>query len=97
MKNDTDFDSPEDAIAAVEASGATFVIIVSDDQSYPGIVPSLAKALKENNRERVVMVAGAPGEHENDWREAGVDDFISVRTNNYQKNKELLIQAGALS
>ena len=43
-----------------------------------------------------LLVAGAPGENEAAWLAAGVDDFVNVRSNNYELNEQLLKVAGVL-
>ena len=43
-----------------------------------------------------LLVAGAPGDNEAAWRAAGVDDFVNVRSNNYELNEQLLKKAGVL-
>ena len=53
--------------------------------TYPELVPPLAKELKETMPNVTVILAGAPPKDlEPVYREAGVDDFISVRANCYE-------------
>ena len=60
------------------------VVICSTDDTYPELVPPLAKELKETMPNVTVILAGAPSKDlEPVYREAGVDDFISVRANCY--------------
>jgi len=60
---------------AFTASGAPVAVICSSDALYPTVVPELARALKGAGA-RAVALAGRPGEHEREWREAGVDLFV---------------------
>lgn len=92
----TDFDSNEDAVAALTDSPATIAVITSDDVTYGECVESLAKAVKAAKPETILIVAGAPGDKEGIWREAGVDDFVHVRVNNYEMNEKLLKGAGVI-
>ena len=79
LRNDGFADTEEAARAAVE-SGADVAIICSTDETYPDIVPPLARAIKEARPEAIVLLAGAPApEHKEAYVEAGVDDFIHVR------------------
>ncbi|QTX31842.1 acyl-CoA mutase large subunit family protein [Aminithiophilus ramosus] len=79
LRNDGFADTEEAARAAVE-SGADVTIICSTDETYPDIVPPLARAIKEARPEAIVLLAGAPApEHKEAYVEAGVDDFIHVR------------------
>jgi methylmalonyl-CoA mutase len=95
-----DFDTVEDAVAAVEKAqkaNTNILVITSDDKNYAECVVPLAKAIKQTNPDATLIVAGAPGENESAWREAGVDDFVNVRVNNYEMNQQLLKGAGVIS
>ncbi|MBK6683307.1 MAG: hypothetical protein IPG45_02455 [Deltaproteobacteria bacterium] len=56
-------------------SGALVAVIASSDAIYAHEVVPIAQALKASGAQ-VVLVAGRPGEHEDAWREAGVDSFL---------------------
>jgi methylmalonyl-CoA mutase len=43
-----------------------------------------------------LIVAGAPGVNEEKWKAAGVDDFVHVRVNNFELNKQMLTKLGVL-
>jgi methylmalonyl-CoA mutase len=91
-----DFKSQDDALAALAETTATIAVITSDDATYLETVESLAKAIKVAKPGVHLLVAGAPGENEAAWRAAGVDDFVNVRSNNYELNEQLLKIAGVL-
>ena len=91
-----DFPNAEAALKAVSAGKASIAVITSDDATYLETVESLAKAAKEAKRGIILLVAGTPGENEAAWRAAGVDDFVNVRSNNYELNQQLLKGAGVL-
>lgn len=93
----TDFDSIENAVAAVKAATTKIAVITSDDANYAECVVSLAKAIKAVEPETLLLVAGAAGDQEEAWREAGVDDFVNVRVNNYEMNHKLLKGAGVIA
>lgn len=79
------FKTTEEAAAAAKESGADVCVICSTDATYPEIVPELAPKLKEALPKATIYLAGAaPKDLEPVYREAGVDDFISVRANCYQ-------------
>jgi len=81
LKNDGFMTTDEAAEAAVQ-SGALVAIICSTDDTYPELVPPLAKKIKTDKSEMIVMLAGAPApEHEAAYRGAGVEEFIHVRAN----------------
>ncbi len=93
----TDFEGTEDAVAALTASPAGIAVITSDDATYGECVESLAKAIKAAQPGITLLLAGAPGDQEKAWREAGVDDFVNVRVNNYEMNQQLLKGAGVIA
>lgn len=81
LKNDG-FLSVEEAAKAAAESGAFAAIICSTDDTYPELVPPVAKLIKQANPSMNIMLAGAPAaEFEGLYREAGVDEFIHVRAN----------------
>ena len=96
VSNDVDFDDVDSVVKAFAESDARIAVITSTDDTYLEVVPSLAKALKAAQPEAVVAVAGAAGENEAAWKEAGVDEFVNARVNNYEMNKKLLVKAGVL-
>lgn len=92
-----DFADQAAALAALTTSQAVIAVITSDDATYLETVAPLATAIKAAKPGVTLLVAGAPGENEAAWRAAGVDDFVNVRSNNYELNRSLLIQAGVIS
>ena len=79
------FPSVEEAAAAAKESGADAVVICSTDATYPEIVPALAPKLHEALPKATVFLAGAaPKELLDTYKDAGIDDYISVRANCYQ-------------
>jgi methylmalonyl-CoA mutase len=81
LKNDG-FSTVDECASAAAASGADIAVICSTDASYPEIVPPLAVAIKAKAPSMKVFLAGAPAEEfKQSYVDAGVDDFISVRSN----------------
>lgn len=79
------FDSPEEAALAAAESGADAAVICSTDETYPELVPPVARDIKRLAPEMKVLLAGAPApEYKNAYDEAGVDDYIHVRANCYE-------------
>jgi methylmalonyl-CoA mutase len=91
-----DFLNADDAVKALESSNAIIAVITSDDATYTDVVASLAVAVKSARPSVTLLVAGTPGDHEAAWRAAGVDDFVNVRSNNFELNQQLLKRAGVL-
>jgi methylmalonyl-CoA mutase len=80
LKNDG-FPTAEACAEAAAASGADIAVICSTDDSYPELVPPLAKGIKAKNPSMRVLLAGAPKEEfRQSYLDAGVEDFISVRS-----------------
>jgi methylmalonyl-CoA mutase len=81
LKNDG-FSTADECASAAAASGADIAVICSTDAAYPEIVPPLARAIKAKTPSMKVFLAGAPAEEfKQSYIDAGVDDFISVRSN----------------
>jgi methylmalonyl-CoA mutase len=77
------FDTPEAATQAALASGAPVVVLCSTDETYPTLVPACAQALKAGAKPPIVVLAGMPAtpELQQQFKDAGVDEFIHVRAN----------------
>ncbi len=93
--SEEDYEGSDAAAAAFAEKGASVAVITSDDDTYAEVVGDLAARLKKTTDGITVLVAGAPGEQEPAWKEAGVDDFVHLRVNNYTFNRELLESMGA--
>jgi methylmalonyl-CoA mutase len=91
-----DFKTIEDATAALTESTASIAVITSDDATYLETAEPLARTVKAAKPTIHLLLAGAPGDNESAWRAAGIDDFVNVRSNNYELNEQLLKIAGAL-
>ena len=76
-------DTVEAAVRAALASGASLVVICSTDETYPVLVPAMAQALKAAPKPPLVILAGMPAtpELQQQFKTAGVDEFIHLRAN----------------
>ncbi len=84
LKNDG-FPTTEEAAKAAKESGADVVVICSTDDTYPELVPPLAKQLKAEMPKVKVFLAGMPAKDmEPIYNEAGVDGYIHVKANCYE-------------
>ncbi len=80
--NNDGFATVEAAAEAAVSSGADVAVICSTDETYPELVPPLARQIKAACPSMMVLLAGAPAaEYKDAYVEAGVDDFIHVRCN----------------
>jgi len=68
------FKSQADMVAAFKAAGAKLACLCSSDKVYEQDAANAAKAL--TNAGASVSLAGRPGDHEANWRAAGVKAFI---------------------
>jgi methylmalonyl-CoA mutase len=64
-----------EAVERVRASGAALVCLCGADDAYAAQAEAFAKAIKASGVKGVAL-AGRPGEFEQAWRAAGVDEFI---------------------
>lgn len=84
------FPTPEEAVKAAVESGAEVAVICSTDDTYPELVPPVARGIKAARPEMRLLLAGAPAaEYKDSYIEAGVDDFIHVRANCYEILKSI--------
>jgi len=73
------FKTPEEAAKAAIDSGAPIIVAVGLDDSYVEHVPALARAVKASGG-RKMLVAGLLKDHADAFKEAGVDDFVHIRS-----------------
>lgn len=89
LRNDG-FPTVEEAAQAAVNANADVTVICSTDDTYPELVPPLARLLKAQCPNMKVVLAGAPAsEYKDAFCEAGVDYFIHVKANCYQILTEL--------
>lgn len=94
LKNDG-FACPNCAAAAAKEADADVTVICSTDETYPELVPALAKAIKEACPDTYVVLAGAPApEMKAAYEQAGVDDYIHVRANCLQILQKIQAKRG---
>ena len=92
------FKTVEEAADAARASGADAVVICSTDATYPEIVPALAPKLHEVlPKTRVFLAGAAPKDLLETYKEAGIDEYISVRANCYEILESLQKQKGMIA
>ncbi|MBL8549521.1 MAG: methylmalonyl-CoA mutase [Hyphomonadaceae bacterium] len=61
--------------AALNAAQTPLAVIVGSDEAYASDAAETAAALKASGADWVIL-AGRPGEREEQWRKAGIDQFI---------------------
>ena len=75
------FSTIDEGVAAAATSMAEIIVICSSDEEYGTIVPEIAHKIKETNSKTRILVAGYPKELIEQFKSAGVEDFIHLRSN----------------
>ncbi|MBN1638521.1 MAG: acyl-CoA mutase large subunit family protein [Ignavibacteriales bacterium] len=88
------FNSTEDLIASVKKSNPAAVVICSTDDTYPDLVPSISKGIKSLNSKIVLILAGYPKEHIENFKKEGIDDFIYMGVDAHKFFVSLLEKIG---
>lgn len=89
------FKTIDQAVEAALDSRASIVVICTNDPLYPEVVPSLTQELKKYKPDLTLFVAGQPSSDQvQGFKQAGVDDFITVQSNCYQVLLNLQQQKG---
>ena len=79
------FPTVEEAVEAAIDSNADVAIVCSTDSTYPELAPAVTSGIKAVKPSMKVFLAGAPTpELKKACDEAGMDDYISVRSNCYE-------------
>lgn len=65
----------------IAAATADVIVLCSSDAEYVGVAAPLVKKLNELGRKTPVVVAGYPTESLDALKQAGVEDFVHVRSN----------------
>ncbi|MCX7862573.1 MAG: methylmalonyl-CoA mutase subunit beta [Bacteroidales bacterium] len=72
------FSTIEEGINEARKSTAEIVVICSSDEEYPEIVPPIVQAL---NNEKILVLAGYPKEHLENFKSLGLKHFIHIKSN----------------
>ena len=72
-----DLHDTDAAARAFAGSGLDFAVICGTDARYAEQAADVARALRREGA-ALVWLAGRPGDHEDAWREAGVDRFVHM-------------------
>ena len=83
-----------EAAERFRASGARYACLCGSDDDYAAKASAFAAALKGAGAVWLIL-AGRPGEHEAEWRAAGVDDFVYAGQDALAFLTDLLKRAGA--
>lgn len=75
------FDTTDEAINAVKEKEPDIVVICSSDENYSQLVPELCEKIGTLQKEPVIVLAGYPKEQAEEFRKAGMDEFIHAGCN----------------
>ena len=75
------FKTVDDAVKAAIGSKSDIYVICSSDDEYGTLGVEIAQKFKLENPNGILAVAGNPTAAADNLKQAGVDDFIHVRTN----------------
>jgi methylmalonyl-CoA mutase len=75
------FKTIDEGVKAAAKSAANIIVYCSSDEEYLDLVTEANKQLKKSNPDLKFIVAGNPTEIIESLKQAGVDDFIHVRSN----------------
>ncbi|MBN2789839.1 MAG: acyl-CoA mutase large subunit family protein [Candidatus Delongbacteria bacterium] len=78
------FASVDEAIAEFISSGSEIAVICASDDDYTEIAADFTKKIKAANPNIVVILAGYPKELIDPLTEAGIDEFIHVRSDSVE-------------
>lgn len=84
------FSSTDEAVKAANESNADVVVICSTDETYPVLVPPIAKGIKEKNENVTLVLAGYPKEQIEEHKNSGIDEFIYLGCDAFELLNKLL-------
>lgn len=88
------FASVEEGVKAALASDAEIITLCSSDEEYAESVTDIAHKIKAAAPDKLIVVAGLPQEHIENFTKAGVDMFIHVRANLLDTLKQTQVKLG---
>ena len=91
------FANSDEAVRAAIESKAQAVVICSTDDTYPELVPPIAKGIKEKSKDVAVILAGYPKDQIEEHKKSGVDDFIYLGADAHSIISNLLKRIEAIS
>ena len=86
----------DEGIADINNITAPAVVICSTDDIYPEVVPGFAAELKKQKPNVKLILAGLPVDYVDAFKEAGVDEFIHVKSNVYETLFNLMKSIGVM-
>jgi methylmalonyl-CoA mutase len=75
------FKTVEEGVEAVKAQKPEIVVICSSDEEYVDLVPEICKQIKSADNKSILVLAGYPKDQIDSYKQAGIEEFIHVRSN----------------
>jgi methylmalonyl-CoA mutase len=91
------FSSNEEAVDDAINSGSKIFVVCSTDDTYPEIVPVVAKGIKEKHADALIILAGYPKDQIEEHKKSGVDEFIYLGCDVYNILSKSLKKIGAMA
>ena len=88
------FNNADEAAEAALESKAEIVVICSSDDEYPVVAPIIAKKIKSADPKKVIVLAGYPKEIIDELKNAGVDEFIHMKSDSVETIKSIQKKLG---
>ena len=82
------------SFSAFAQSQARIAVICSTDENYPSLVPALTAAIQARRPDALIVLAGYPQDHVEQFKAAGVDEFIHLRADAGDVLKSFLTRLG---
>ena len=73
---DTVYATADEAVRAVSETIPEAVVLIGQDLAYPKLIPAVTSLIKETSPDCLVYLAGYPADHIDNFRKAGIDEFI---------------------
>lgn len=84
----------EEAAKAAIESDCKVITICSTDDKYTDFVPQFARLIKRAKPMTYLVLAGLPKAHINEFKSAGIDDFIHIKSNIVDSLNEIIEKIG---
>ena len=97
IKQGDGFMTADEAIKNIGNISAPVVVICSTDEIYAEVVPTYVAELKKQKPTVKIILAGLPAENIDTFKQAGVDEFIHIKSNVYETLAKLLKDIGVCS
>lgn len=90
------FTDVQEAAKAFAQSGAQIAVLCGHDEDYAAKAAEVFAAARKASPQARLVLAGFPGEAEPAFREAGMDDYIFIKSDNLATNEAYLKHLGVL-